>query len=361
MATITVIDNEEAFLDLRPEWDALVAANPKLRVFQTFDWCFEGWIRCYAWRPGASLFIVRAVRENHEEKAIFPFWLDGKGRLAFLMGQFSDVCDAIYAQHDSNWHLFYNDVIEFLLRDKRVRSIALSHLEADSECLAYFGVLWPHARVTRMDAYSFLSLKRQQDFPEGLGFLSPSDRSRLRKLLAQSTTQTFQLFSRENNNSFPRAELLALRQRMCDEKLRVPAFFPLEAFEVVSHMYEVGLCEIEAFVNADGSFEAAAFRLCNQQKSHINFWIMLYRNPRDTTLLSVRYMAEKLKERDSIFDFGTGAYSYKLGTFRPRVVHLFAVCDAPETLRWFVRDIEMLLRKYVKAWLKRLGFLKGHR
>ncbi len=72
-----------------------------------------------------------------------------------------------------------------------------------------------------------------------------------------------------------------------------------------------------------------------------------------TTLVDACYMANRAKQGDCVFDFGTGAYAYKLGTYRPEVEHLYTLYTYTLTFRHFYQECKEALRQYVKGLLGR--------
>ena len=71
----------------------------------------------------------------------------------------------------------------------------------------------------------------------------------------------------------------------------------------------------------------------------INFWVVLYDAAGMTTAVDARYMAERSLSADRVFDFGIGAYSYKLGTFRPLVEHVYSLVVRPHSIGALVCSI----------------------
>lgn len=66
MATIKLVEDMEGFKGLKPVWDELYAANPNLRVFQSFDWNFSVWNAYHqAEWPNDRLYIFYATRDGH--------------------------------------------------------------------------------------------------------------------------------------------------------------------------------------------------------------------------------------------------------------------------------------------------------
>lgn len=352
MATINLIETEEKLLLLKEEWDALVAANPMARVFQTFDWNIAMWsIYHRRMTPGGRLYVINAVREGHDEKAIFPFWLDNKGVLRFISSAYSDMCDAVYAQHTGNWDNFYCDVAKFILDDKRVKSLALSKLVEGSEILDYFGVCFPDVEIKRQFPFSYLPVAKSDNISDALGHLTSKERSYIRSLLKKHPEFDFKIFSKSTGDAFPRAGIVELRDDMVKAGKRVLTAVPDVSIDCMEAVYEKGLCEVAVLSNESGRFELASYRVKNG--NIINFWMVLYRDGALTTEVDARYIAQKAVERDYIYDWGIGVYAYKLGTFRPLVSNVFTLETKTYSVANLLRDVKSVVKGYVKSWIGR--------
>lgn len=353
MATIKIVRTEEEFLALKPKWDSLVAKNPALTVFQTFEWNYSAWTFFYKRvHPGFKLFVVTSEWANHDAKVILPFYLNDDGCLEFIGWGLADVCSEVCARHTDNWHVFYDHILDEIESCGEVRGLNLSLMEADSEIFRYWGVLSKDVRISRVGGYSLVSLSRTEDFGAALTYLSKKDRKQIKALMRKNASRRYERISRETM-AFPRAQIVRLRDDMCASGKRYYHFFRDEAIDLMEDMYGKGLCELAVFKSEDGEFEYAGFRLLHN--GHSNFSTALYKDKRDSTGNHVCYMADKLRMNDCVFDFGLGLYGYKLETFRPVVRHVFKLESRPKTLRNFMKEENALLKFYVKDWLGKVS------
>ncbi len=351
MANIKVITTEEDFLALKPRWNELIAYNQQARVFQTFEWCYAAWKH---YITEGQLYILHAKREGHkDEEAIFPFWIDPQKNLRFIGDDISDVCNVICTDFTADWHHLYNDVTRFLKEEKRFKKIQLSHVEAHARFMAYLGVYYPDIRITRMDSYSCMDVKQNNDLSNTLTHLNSKERSYIRSL-ERKLTQFEMILLSSKNAPFPRNTLTSLCEEMIQLGLRPRTFFSEKLMTTIESIYNAGLCEIIVF-KKENECCAASFRLI--YKKHLNYWIQLYQDASYTTLQDVAYVTIKSKEENYCFDYGTGAYAYKLGTFRPSVHHLYLIESVPLTLKNFVREGKKLVRIYLKAFAARMNLL----
>ena len=101
----------------------------------------------------------------------------------------------------------------------------------------------------------------------------------------------------------------------------------------------------------DGAPQALAFRFSSGKDTSPRWlsWICLSRDPHLVSALYLRYIEEKAKDGAFTIDFGTGAYGYKLGTFRPQISANFTFRASKTRFgRW--RDLARMLVRHRGAW-----------
>lgn len=351
MATIKLIESEEEFAQLKPEWDELVAGNPSFRVFQTFDWVWSVWVHWHKkLRPSDRLFIIHATRDRHPEKALFPFCLTSDGTLEFISSAYSDLSDAIYKSHTDNWDSFYCDVAKYIQEDSRVKSLSLTKLNEGSELLNFFSVCFPRACVQRQYPYSYLEVGRGEELSASLGHLNSKERSYVRSLLKKGSELQFEIYAKAMGMPFPRTEILELRDHMVSTGARQLVAVPNESVDCMEAAYEKGLCEVAVLKDERGVFHLASYRLLLGR--HVNFWMVLYREGSLTTVADAKYMAAKIVDGDYLFDWGIGVYAYKLGTFRPRVGNVYHLTVHPKRFKWFLTDFKEAAKTVARRYLR---------
>jgi len=358
MAQISIIRTLDEFEALKDKWDCLFAANPRLRVFQTYEWNRIVWEKYHNVElPDETLYIVHAVHDGKlKQETILPFCRSKNGVLHFIGYMMADVLDAISPAHVDNWHCFYAEIIEFLKEQKDVADISLWKMEGISEVLLYFGAHWPYAKINHQETCSYFIAEKDASIESAFPHLDSKGRSNLRRISKKFPELDFKVYSKDRGCEFPREQLLDIRNHMIENGLRVYASCPDSYIESMEGLYHLGLCEVSSLNNENGQFQYSAFRLI--ARDHVNFWVVFYRNGALTTVGDVKYFLEKTHEGCYCYDYGTGAYSYKLLTFRPLIVQLYSVEGHPLSLSNLVRDVINLLRRYVKAWLVQLRLRK---
>ena len=355
MATIRIVDNISGFTEMKPLWDMLYNGNKHLTIFQSFDWNMNAWIHDHAVRFNEDkLFIIHAVQEGKvQREAIIPLCISKGGILHFIGQMMSDVLDAITPEHRDCWNGFYADIIHFIRKQKDVKDVSFYKLDAESEVLTYFGVYWPCARIERQESYSYF------DAPQGHGkiadvfpHLTSSERSEIKRTLSKVPEYSFSILSQENGNPYPKERLLRLRNWMVESGLRSKYACPDVFIDCMNAVYDAGLCELSCMEDSEGDFVYAAYRLLS--RSHVTFWLVLYKDKIMTTVGDIKYILQKSCEGAYRFDFGIGTYTYKLRTYRPFARHVYSLKGHPLTLKNFVRDEIKLLKQYVKVALQYL-------
>jgi hypothetical protein len=115
----SVITDFASFLQLKTEWDALVAVSAVDHPFLTHDW-IRLWLECFG--SGRSLHIV-VIRENGEIAAIVPLLYDEQGLFGFRMRTLALIwnahvprCDFICRDDSSET---YSAIWEHLVAERR--------------------------------------------------------------------------------------------------------------------------------------------------------------------------------------------------------------------------------------------------
>lgn len=347
---IEIVETEEKFAALKPIWRKL-ELGPRMRIFQTFDWCWTAW-NVYLKSSGSNrLWIVLWFQEGRSEQVIFPFYIDEAGRLRYIMDTHSDVLDVVYDK-DVNYHYAFREVADAILENNSVRSVLLQKMDGESLSLSYLGVLLPGAFSYRDNAYSFITANKSENIIGSLSHLRQKDRSRLKAINKKGSALTFNIYSKKTNDAFPKEGILALRKVLLCSTARTIGFLPDVLIDFIAKLYEAGKCEIP--VLCDGQdIKALAFRLLHGKR--IMHWIVLYDDHHLTTELYVKYMSAKVTQTDCIFDFGVGAYGYKLGTFRPITANTYSLRYEKSCWRQLKAMLSMNWR-VTKDFLKARGF-----
>ncbi len=351
---IKVIRDVDGFELLQPIWDALASKNSRALVFQTFDWNYSVWKRL---ETNKELFILDVTRDGHQdEHVIFPFCKDSKGMIAFIGSSVSDVLDAIYPDHENDWHMLYAEVARYIEDNSEIKGIRLSKIHGECEIARYFPVYMKDISLARMDAHSTVFWKKSDEPTQVMYNLNSKERSYVRSMLRYSEHEIITA-SKKSGDKFPRNKVLTLRTWMIENGWRDKRSLPMTYFDLMEDMYNLGLCEVSLALNKEnGDCNLTAFRLPYHQRTV--FWLVMYNVAKLVTICDAKYISSKLKWSDMYFDWGTGVYSYKLGTFRPNVHNLYSLESRPLTIKNWLLDMKSLARKYIRAWAISIGLKK---
>ena len=319
---IDVIDTEDGFNRLKDEWEIL-QKNPKMRIFQTYDWCRSAWDYYVSKESGARLWILRWHQEGKNDVVIFPFFIDGHGCLRFIMDTHSDLCDAVYDDKPVNRHWVFKEAAEAIESNNSILSVFLQKMAGASLVLNHLSILLPGSIVNKDNAYSWVTSDKTDSFIAGQVHLRNSDRHRLKAISRRSSGLNLEILT-NNLESFPMETIKRLRRGMVGWRRENESFIPDKLIDFIGRIYSLGHCEIPVLRNKDnGEIKALAFRLLKE--NYIIFWIVLYDNSHLPTELGLKYMEAKSSKNACVFDYGVGAYDYKLGTYRPNIGITFSL------------------------------------
>lgn len=356
MATFELFDTDEKLLSLKGRWDEILAKKKcNASVFQTFEWNYYGWKVVESKKfPESHPYVLYVTCDGHgTQRAILPFRLDSDGVLKFLCTSLTDVQDAIVPSHDENWSVFFTEIAKYIIGRPEIKRLDLTKMEATSEMLAYLGVEMPNGEISKYNAHSILKLGNTEEFSQSFKHIDAKGRKRIRRLIRSYDDLEFRVYD-DPLVQFPFEKIVKLRDHMVFSGKRVLASCTDDAIRFMGELYERGFCDIATLVDSSNEFSLVQFR--PKIGNRIVFWIALYKDGKMVSAASAKYMAYKTADSDMVtIDFGTGLYSYKLGTFHPEVIHLFAlrksVAKSP-TIMDFLHDEYRLLHRYAKGFLQ---------
>lgn len=353
MANFRIIRTSEEFRTLEMRWNELFSGNDKHRFFQDFQWNFGIWTRLGR-NDRDQLFIIHATRDGHEEELILPTYLDSQGVLRYIGEQYSDVLGPICLTHQGNWHTFFKDLIRFIEDQVQICDVRLVKMEADSEFLQFLSVYYKKhaAMIAPTNTYSYLSTRKGEDLSSAFSHLNSKERSYLRSLVKKYDDCSFLVLSKSRGDVYPVGKIQALRDWMVENGQRNMDALPDALIDLAGEFYDRGQCELAVY-EKDNEFELVSYRLFDRRDGYINFWIVIYKDPQMPTAADVRYILETIPNGNHTYDFGTGAYSYKLGTFRPHVRQIYGFFTKRRTWGSLENDMKNILRFYVKPLIRR--------
>ena len=309
---VEIISDNDSFSKLKDVWHKL-DQEPSMRIFQTYQWCRAAWDYVLSVNPGNKLFIIHWCKG--EESVILPTYLSDNGILRFIADDDSDVCDAVYAI-GNNHHIAYREMAKIILQDERIKGVWLQKMYGESEAANYFGVLLPGSIIGKDNEFSWLEVRGSNDFVASQTHMPSKDRADLKGLLRGAQKYALKVNSRVNSDEFPQAALVSLREGMRQRKIRDDSYLDDRQVAFIRTIYENDGCDIALLFDNDC---VVAANVLLKKGDRVLSWVFLYTDPRMSSALYVKYLSEMTHNRDCIFDFGVGVYSYKIGTFRNKL------------------------------------------
>lgn len=314
---IKVVSDIEGFENLGKVWISLPNDCPF--IFQTYDWCYSAW-RKYLDDGTNRLYVLVWEQEGRPDKVIFPFYIDATGVLRFIMDDHSDYCDCVYAS-GANHHLAYKEALEFIKKDKTITKVALSKLSGDSEILNYWGMLDSKSLITRANTISWIDVIQAEDFATSQEQLRSKDKANVRAIRRKAEKRDVVILKK--GDQFPVEVVKSLRDSMIAVGLRAQDFMPDSLVAFCEEIFNCGQSDIVLVKDNAGKVVALNFILLMGDRRLS--WVFLYTDSHASTEMYVKYLNDECVKASFVFDFGTGGYDYKLGTFRPKLGLLFGL------------------------------------
>lgn len=344
---VETIDTIEKLNREEQDWK-LVEANPEMLIFQTFEWCKAAWEQVLSKSAADKLWVLKWTQDGRDDVVYFPLYIDAKGTLRFIFDTDSDALNSVYSNAAINRHWCYREVADAIMAEPKIKRVWLQKMRGGSEALDYLSVFLQGGLVYKDNASSYLRITPSSDFIKSQQHMKSKDRADLKGILKQAGKFSLRVVSKQDGHLFPEKELVELRDYMVEKGWREGACFDKSAIAFARDLFEKGGCYVAVLEDCDG-IQAANMILV--KGGSILSWVFLYKDPRASTLLYLKFFSEQRRDNPYVFDFGVGVYSYKIGTFRPSVENTYS-------LRWsksksdFLRNLLALNVRLGKDWVK---------
>ena len=120
---IEIVESEAGFDALRDAWNEMARDE----AWNSFLWCREAW-KCQT----GSLRII--VWSRDAQRAIFPFFVDGKGALRLIGDELSDGGDVVCCR-EANLYWAFREAADAVREMRDVKRVWLMKMPADSQLL----------------------------------------------------------------------------------------------------------------------------------------------------------------------------------------------------------------------------------
>ena len=347
---VTIIEDEVGFERLKPDWER-IEQNAQMRIFQTYAWCRAAWDEYLSKEQGNRLWILKWYQDGKDDNVIFPFYIDCKRRLRFIMDTHSDLCNTVYLG-SVNRHWVYKEVAETIVANKKIRSVWLQKMYGEAEPLRYLGVFLPTALIYKDNAFSWVCSDKCDDFIAEQRQMRSKDKADLKAIRRKAAKYEISVLSASNGDAFPDTLIERFREKMRSKANREITFLPDDLIRFARLIYVLGCSDIVVLKSGN---EAVALNFLLIKSDRYLSWIFLYTDSKASTLMYVKLLSEMAGQRSFVFDFGVGVYSYKIGTFRPETgVTLSLRCGL--TIWEHIKCVVSMNWRFVKNYIKsRMG------
>lgn len=317
---VSVIKNKEALLLIKIEWDKIFFEG-EYTIFQSFQFCYN------SLHKKSKPFIICLENEG-EIKEIWPLEYISN-RLRLINDTHADFCDILSTSESVI-------VQEYLKENNLLGKLRLRNLKQNSNIEKVLNGLSFYTKSTST-YYTFLSLKQTENFPDNFTHFVYRQRRRLKRILKKYSAD-HKIYVR-SNDKFPIVEVLTLRNKMIEEKIRRKNFLDSDFLDLVKKLYNTNNLIVSIIKSDD---EILGVSLLFKYKNNYSFWVDLYNNKPMANLYHNIFFINKIsQENDAIFNFGRGAYNYKIQNFKPEISKLYE-------LNIFDNTSEVLLFKFSK-------------
>jgi len=317
---IEIINTNDGFDKLKPIWEGL-ASNPKMRIFQTYLWCRAAWDKYVSADKKNRLWIMRWHQDGKDDQVIFPFFIDGKGCLRFIMDTHSDTLDVVYAE-GFNHHTAFKEAIEAIMAEPQIKSVWLQKMFGEGEALNSFGVQLRGCMVYKDHAFSWLDVKQSDDVIGSFDHMRSKDKADLRAIGRKASKYSMKVLGADKGDAYPEDEILHFRELMLRDTDRNIGFLPDELVKFSREVYEQGGADLVLLYEGE---DLKALNFLLKKGNRYLSWIFLYTDPRTSTSMYVKLMQEMAAKDGFTLDFGVGVYTYKIGTFRPKTANTYSI------------------------------------
>lgn len=308
--------------------------------FQTFSWCRALWDCVISQSKGNSLFVIYSEDEKTRVSLLMPLFVDESGTLRFIGDGHSDIGDAIISG-DGSRHYLFNDVSRFILSQRQIRNVVFQKMPPSSETLSFLGVLFKGSILYRDHAYSWINLSKSAKLPFGYEHLRSRERKQFNAMIRRYADVSLAVSSHSRGQSFPIGDIVEMRDFMVARRWRKPAYLSSEITSFLNRCYDEDRLDVY-FLEQNGQKKSVSLIL-----RHGGFacsYLMLYRDKEYNAVLNAHIIDSLSAEGVGVYNFGVGAYDYKLKKFRPELSCTCCLRYSKSRFRRFCDYLMMIVR-----------------
>jgi hypothetical protein len=324
---IKICKNKTEILAIKESWNSLFRKG-EYSVFQSFVYCYS------SLSITSHPFIICLFQED-TIKELWPLEMINN-KLRFINDTHADFCDILSETENSL-------VKEYLIVNNQIGRLALKNLMKDSKVIkklkktAFLNV---HASV----GFSILSLLKTESFPSNFTHFVYRQKRRLKRILKKFSSE--HLVFDNKSKIFPKKDVLDLRNIMIAKGNRSCSFLDNNFLLLAEQLYNSGSLILSVIkIKGDVSGISLIFKNANRY----SFWVDLFDDKQMVNLYhNTLFIEDITKNSDAIFNFGRGAYDYKIQNYQPEVFELFELNTFENMPEKVLFQIFQFIKKRVK-------------
>ena len=325
---IKVIENIESLKAIQGNWEDLYNEG-NYSVFQSFDYCYHS-----AVINKSKLFVITLEAKGNLLE-LWPCEIINK-KLRFINDLHADFC-AILSKTDSQ------AIVQYIKESNQIKGLQFKNLKRESFILSKIKKL-PNVVINQKIDFSILKLKQSDNFPANFEKFVYRQKRRLKRILNKYSAE-HTIYS-SNKNSFPLDAIKSLRDEMINNGSRPTSFLDDSFLFLCKQLYQNDTLIVSA-VEIEDNFSAISLLFKNN--NDYSFWVDLYNNQQMMNLFHNTLFIKRITSDESaIFNFGRGAYLYKLQNFAPEIHRLYE-CN---TFKNSLEKMKFITQEKVITWIK---------
>lgn len=352
---IVVIEDMEGFKSLETEWNDLYSDNDFL-PFQSYEYNFISWNDMLNNQQN-SLFIICYYEENAKQiGAIFPLYVDIRKCLRFINDSHTDFQTALIRKKLRSSYSMFEEIFMYLYYKPKFNRFFLDNMMNDDPLLPYFGHFNRNVKIYRTKDYSIFEVKQHPEdksYIDSLRHLTAKERNRLKNISKKMINVEFRILNITRGNEYPEDVINAISQAMIKNGIRSKSYFTCSMYNFIRDLYNKGLLNVALIYDKGEVCSASLFYICHENKYLIQ-WIILYTDKKYNLWSKLKILECFYNQGGGIFNFGRGAYPYKIQHFKPQISNLLCLdLSKSDSLRYRiqVKDNFELLSSIVKRFI----------
>ena len=326
-----IYTNKIDILAIKESWDSLFAQGD-YSVFQSFIYCYNSLSNT------SSPFVI-CLFAGEKITELWPLeFINNK--LRFINDTHADFCDILSATDSSL-------AKEYLIANNQIGKLRLKNLTQDSKVikkLKRIACLNVHASIN----FLVLSLSKTDSFPSNFTHFVYRQKRRLMRILKKFSSE--QLLFNNKSKVFPKKEILDLRNIMIDKGNRGHGFLDNHFLLLAEQLYNSGLLIVSVIKIKD---DIAGISLIFNNENKYLFWVDLFDDQQMINLYhNTLFIKNITQNSDATFNFGRGAYDYKIQNYQPEVFELFELNTFENMLEKVLFQMSQRTKKRIKQFYR---------